>query len=171
MIGGPTKFGMRNPNAPAELDRLAFLIGEWRCDARFLGEDGSWQKFRAEWVGRFALDGYAVADEFRLLDGAGRLLVLGLNLRTYEPARKKWYMRWLQALEGSWTDLAPEEFGGAQFNGRSFSYIFREPMVRHAYTRATYTPDSESQFTWKGERSNDRTTWSEFMEIVAHREE
>jgi hypothetical protein len=170
-MSGPIKFGVRNPNAPAELDRLAFLIGEWRCDARLLGENGSWQSFRAEWVGRLGLDGYAVADEFRLIDGAGKLLVLGFNLRTYDPSRKRWNMRWLHALEGSWTDLAPEEFGGVQFNGRSFSYVFREPMVQRAYTRATYTPDSESQFTWKGERSNDRTTWAEFMEIVAHREE
>lgn len=28
------KFGKVNPNAPAELSRFAFLIGECRCDAK-----------------------------------------------------------------------------------------------------------------------------------------
>jgi hypothetical protein len=164
------EFGVRNSLAPAELDRFAFLIGRWRCDARFFADDGTEQRFRAEWVGRYVLDGYAIGDEYRMFDASGKLLVLGVNLRTYESARKKWNIRWLQALEGSWTDLAPEEFGGVQFCGRSLSYIFREPMAPHTYSRVTYTSNSETHFTWRGERSNDLEKWNEFMVIEARRE-
>lgn len=38
-----------------------------------------------------------------------------------------------------------------------------------AYTRATYTNISETQFTWRGEKSDDGKEWSEFMVIEAYR--
>jgi hypothetical protein len=30
--------------------------------------DGQWQTFEATWLGRFILDGYAIADEYRMTD-------------------------------------------------------------------------------------------------------
>src|SRR5262249_13900188 len=94
---------------------------------------------------------------------------LGINLRTYEAARQTWNMKWLNALAGTWVDLGPEELGGVRFDGRSIIYEFREPVAAHAYTRATYTNLSDDYFTWRGEKSSDRKSWSEFMVIEAHR--
>lgn len=34
----------QNPKAPPELSQFAFIIGEWQCDARVKGEDGTWQR-------------------------------------------------------------------------------------------------------------------------------
>ena len=43
---------------------------------------------RAFFVGRcFILDGYAIADEYRMTNSAGGLTVLGSILRTYDPAK------------------------------------------------------------------------------------
>src|SRR5512138_1518309 len=78
--------GNLNPNAPAALARLAFLVGNWRCDARVRSSNGDWQTFQGTWVGRFILDGYAIADEYRMTDRSGRLIVLGVNLRAYDAA-------------------------------------------------------------------------------------
>jgi len=66
-------------------------------------------------------------------------------------------------------DLGPEELGGVTFDGESIVYIFREPAAGHAYTRATYTNISEAHFTWRGEKSDDGKTWSEFMLVEAYR--
>ena len=163
------EFGSRHPNAPPELERFAFLIGRWRCDARVRSDEGEWQSFTADWVGRFILDGYAVADEYRMTRPSGELIVLGVNLRTYDAASGTWNLRWLNALAGTWTDLASPELGGVRFDGRSVVYAFKEPVGDHAYTRATYTNISGDSFTWKGEKSDDGKAWTDFMVVEALR--
>jgi hypothetical protein len=165
------RFGEPNPDAPPELSRFAFLIGNWRCDARVRLDSGEWQTFEATWVGRYILDGYAIADEYRMTDSSGKLIVLGVNFRVYDPARKTWNLKWLHAQTGAWVDLGPEELGGVRFDGPSVVYVFREPMAAHAYTRATYTSVSDERFTWRGEKSSDGKTWSEFMVLDAYRSE
>ncbi len=158
-------YGKPNPNAPPELARFAFLIGRWGCEGRAQTPDGEWHNYKASWVGRYILDGYVIEDEYRMTDSAGKLIVLGNNYRSYDAATRAWNIRWLDALSGSWTVLASPELGGATFDGRSVSYVFREPTAGHAFTRATYTSVSPKQFTWRGEKSSDRQSWTEFMTI------
>lgn len=160
-----------NPNAPAELSRFGFLIGRWRCDAKLMSANGEWQTFHATWVGHYILDGYAIADEYRMSDSSGKLIVLGMNFRSYDAAKQTWNIKWLNALAGTWVDLGPEELGGVTSRGQSIVYAFKEPVAAHSYTRATYTNVSKTHFTWRGEKSNDGKTWSEFMVVEAYRTE
>jgi hypothetical protein len=162
------EFGERNQNAPEELSRFAFLIGRWQCEAKATSDDGVWRTFDATWVGRFLLDGYAIADEYRMTDSAGKRIVLGVNLRAYDRVRRIWNIKWLNALAGTWVDLGPEELGGVHFDGQSIIYAFKEPIAGHTYTRATYTNISPSHFTWRGEKSDDGKTWSELMIVEAY---
>ena len=163
------EFGKPNPKAPAALSRFAFLIGRWRCEARVSSANGEWQTLQATWLGRFILDGYAIADEYRMTGSSGELIVLGMNLRTYDATKQIWNIKWLNALAGTWVDLGPEELGGVTFDGQSIIYAFKEPVAAHAYTRASYTNISEKHFTWRGEKSDDGKTWSEFMVLEAYR--
>jgi hypothetical protein len=165
------EFGNPNPNAPAALSRFAFLIGRWRCEARVRSAEGEWQTFEARWLGRFILDGYAIADEYRMTGSSGELIVLGMNLRTYDATKQIWNIKWLNALAGTWVDLGPEELGGVTFDGPSIIYAFKEPVAAHAYTRATYTNISQTHFTWRGEKSDDGKAWSEFMVVEGYRSE
>ncbi len=163
------EYGARNPNAPDALSRFEFLLGRWRCDARVRSATDDWQSFQASWLGRFILDGYAIADEYRMTGAAGELVVYGLNVRSYDAARLTWNIRWLNALDGTWTDLASPELGGVRFDGGSIVYAFKEPAAGHAYTRATYTNISDGHFTWRGEKSDDGTAWGDFMVVEAYR--
>jgi hypothetical protein len=163
------EFGQPNSNAPAELSKFAFLIGRFQCRAKVRLDSGDWQPFDATWEGRWILDGWAIADEYRMTDSSGKLIVLGMNFRTFDSARKRWNLKWLDALSGGWVDLGPEKLGGVQIEGNSVRYVFEEPMAAHPYTRATYTRVSDTHFTWRGERSDDLETWSEFMVLDAHR--
>jgi hypothetical protein len=169
MSGVDEELHKANPNAPSEISRFAFLLGRWRCQANLKADNGEWLKFNAEWAGRFILDGYAIADEYRMTNPAGELIVLGMNIRSYDAERRRWQIRWLNAMAGTWTDLASEELGGVAFEGQSVKYAFKEPMAAHAYTRATYTVHSETHFTWRGEKSADAQAWSEFMVVEAFR--
>jgi hypothetical protein len=163
-------FGKLNPKAPVELSRFAFLIGRWQCEAKLMSGNGAWQTFTAVWLGRYILDGYAIADEYRMPGPSGDLIVLGLNLRTYDVAKRTWNIRWLNGLAGDWTDLVSEQLGGVKVDGSSIIYAFKEPVAGHAYTRATYTTHSQTHFTWRGEKSDDAKSWSEFMIVEARRD-
>lgn len=172
MHQGKQEFGKLNPNAPVELSQFAFLIGNWSFEARVKVADGPSQSFNGTWLGRYILDGYAIADEYRMTDLSGKLIVLGLNLRTYDASKQTWNIKWLNAQTGTWMDLAPSELGKVRSNGQSMIYAFKEmaPLDRaHAYTRVTYTKVSETHFTWRGEKSADGNAWSEFMVIECHR--
>jgi len=112
------EFGRPNPNAPAALSRFAFLIGKWRCEAKLKSADESWQTLEAAWLGRFILDGYAIADEYRMMSSSGELIVLGMNFRTYDAVKRTWNIRWLNGLAGDWTDLMSEQLGGVKVDGK-----------------------------------------------------
>lgn len=163
------KSGKPNPHAPPELSLFAFLTGKWRGEARLKREDGAWDSLQAFWEGNYILDGYAIADEYRMLTPSGELLVLGMNFRCYDAAKKAWNLKWLNALAGTWTDLGPEELGGVLADGEAISYRMKEPVAHHAWTRATYTGISADRFTWRGERSDDGKTWELFLVIELHR--
>ncbi|HEY0702038.1 MAG TPA: hypothetical protein VGD60_04655 [Candidatus Acidoferrales bacterium] len=161
--------GGLNPKAPAELARFAFLVGQWSGDAKLKRADGGTDRLKVEWDGRYVLDGYAIQDDYRMTSVAGELVVLGMNVRAYDSEKKKWNMKWLNALAGDWTDLGTDEMGGVRVDEKTISYVVKEPMAAHALTRITFTNDSAEQFTWRGEKSNDGKTWEEFLTIELHR--
>jgi hypothetical protein len=163
-------FGRRNPNAPPELERFDFLIGRFRCKAKLTHDGEGWQTYDATWTGRYILEGYAIADEYRMSDASGRTVVLGINVRAYDAQSQTWNIKWLDALSGQWWDLGPADRGGITFDGPSIVYAFRESMMEHAFTRATYTTVADGRFSWCGESSDDAKSWSKFMVIDAARE-
>ncbi len=163
------KYGKLNPNAPPELSRFAFLIGKWRCEARLKREEGAWEDLQATWEGRYILDGYVIADEYRMTKPTGELLVLGINLRSYDAKEKTWVLKWLNALAGTWVDLGPKRLGGVQADEKAITYVIEEPVGPHKFTRATYTDISENHFTWRGERSDEGKEWEELLVIEVYR--
>jgi hypothetical protein len=115
------------------------------------------------------LNGYAIEDEYRMTGSVGELIVLGMNIRTYDVIKQIWNIKWLQALAGKWVDLRPNELGGVRFDGQSIIYAYNEPMAAHAFTRAAYTNNSKMHFTWRGELSGDVKIGSEFMVVEVYR--
>jgi len=158
-----------NPDAHPALSQFAFLIGDWRCQAHLRLDSGDWQTFDACWRARYILSGFVIADEYRMVGPSGKLIVLGMNFRAYDPAHRAWHIKWLNAISGTWTDLGPKELGGIRFDGQSIVYVFKEPVASHAYTRATYANISADHFTWRAEKSVDGNTWSEFMVVECDR--
>ena len=163
------KHSQPNPKAPVELSQFAFLLGKWRGEAKLKQDDGTSYTLKAIWESRYILDGYVIADEYRMTTPSGELLVLGMNFRSYDATKKVWNLKWLNALSGTWTDLGSDELGGVVVNAQSISYLMKEPVARHAFTRATYTNISADHFTWLGERSDDGETWEQFLVIELDR--
>lgn len=165
-----TAYGNPNPEAPPELAQFAFIIGEWHCDVRVKGEDGIWQTYRATWVGRYILDGYVIADEYRMENPAGELVVHGMNFRSYSAEKRTWMMRWLDATRSFWVELGPEELGGVRVSADTITFNLIDRFASDAIGRVTFSNISADRFTWREEKSTDQgRTWTEFVAIEAQR--
>ena len=165
-----TDYGKLNPEAPPELSQFAFIIGAWRCDVRVKGEDGTWQSYQATWVGRYILDGYVIADEYRMTNQAGELVVHGMNFRSYSVEKKSWIMRWLDGTRSFWVELGPEALGGVRVDAGSITFKLIDRFAPDALSRVTFSNISADRFEWREEKSLDAgTTWTEFVAIEAHR--
>lgn len=163
------EYGSPNPQSPPELSQFAFIIGEWLCDARVKREDGAWQKYQATWIGRYILDGYVIADEYRMTNQTGEQVVHGMNFRSFNVEKKAWVMRWLNST-GFWLELGPEELGGVRVTPDTITFNLIDTYTPNALSRVTFSDISESRFTWRSEVSADQgRTWAEFMVIEANR--
>jgi hypothetical protein len=169
-MSSDTAYSGPNPKAPPELSQFAFLIGSWRCDVRVKATDGPWQEYRATWVGRYILDGYAIADEYRMINEAGELIVHGMNFRSYSVDRRTWVMRWLDATRSSWVELGPERLGGVRVSQETITFNLVDIFAPDAISRVTFSNISPDHFTWREDKSLDQgRTWTEFVVIDAHR--
>jgi len=81
MAAGPaiTTYGERNPQAPDELDLFSFLVGKWIGRKRL--ENESYAEWT--WIGRYGLNGTAIADELHAVGPDGKEY-LGGTLRHFD---------------------------------------------------------------------------------------
>jgi hypothetical protein len=80
-----TTYGERNANAPDQLDLFSFLVGKWEGTGRARLEDGSHAGFQLTWIGRYILNGMAIADEFHGQTPDGKPY-LGISLRHFDTS-------------------------------------------------------------------------------------
>jgi hypothetical protein len=108
-------------------------------------------------------------DEYRMTGSSRELIVLSMNLRTYDATKQSWNVKWLNALAGTCGDLGPEELARVAFNGQSIIYASNRrwaPTLMCAPLKRTFP---KKRFTRRGEKSDDGNTWSEFMVVEAYR--
>ncbi len=83
-------YGVRNPAAPAELDAFSFLVGKWKGSAKVRLENGDYTQYDTLWIGRYVLNGMAIADEGYAVDSDGASTLGGYTLRFFDPSNKSW---------------------------------------------------------------------------------
>lgn len=168
---------MPNTRAPRELVTFDFLVGSWECESHVRGPDGGVRTHPATWVGRYILDGFCIADEFRQQGPAGEVAMLGQTYRSFNTEARAWVMKWLDALDATWLDLGPDDLGGVTVRDGTISYRHRRPRGRsgrlfplQSLFRVTFFDIAETQFRWRSELSTDNgETWAEVQVIDARR--
>jgi hypothetical protein len=84
-----TTYGERNPGSPNELEAFAFLVGKWQGTGKVRLPDGKVAEFSGvSWIGRYILEGTAIADELHAAYPDGRPF-LGISLRQYDASTKE----------------------------------------------------------------------------------
>jgi hypothetical protein len=90
-----TTYGARNAQAPSQLDLFSFLVGKWQGGGKTKLADGSYATFEGvTWIGRYVLNGMAIADEFHSATPDGKPY-LGISLRQFDPQHRTWVIEYL----------------------------------------------------------------------------
>src|SRR5262245_10666833 len=84
-----TGYGEMSSRAPQELSAFAFLIGKWDGTGKTRLPDGKVVEYPITWIGRYILDGTAIADEGHGTAPDGTRSV-GITFRQYDRERKAW---------------------------------------------------------------------------------
>jgi len=87
-------YGVRNSAAPVELDAFSFFVGKWKGVAKVRLEDGRDAEFEWTWIGRYVLDGMAIADELHVAGSDGSAY-LGITLRHFDAVKRSWIIEFL----------------------------------------------------------------------------
>jgi hypothetical protein len=123
-----TTYGERNPNAPSELAVFAFLIGKWQGTGTVTLENGKVAEFPVTWIGRYILDGYAIADEGHSFfpDGSP---ALGITLRQYDTNRKTWIVEFLNVSNSFLRKQVNGRSGSVTVDGRTVTVASESPEM------------------------------------------
>jgi uncharacterized protein DUF1579 len=153
-----TIYGERSPRAPRELDVFAFLIGKWDGRGRTRLPDGKVAEYPVAWIGRYVLDGTAIADEAHgpYPDATP---ALGISLRQYDQSRKTWVIEFLNVSESFLRRQVHHGTGSVAVNGRTVTVTSGSSgiVVREHYV----VPDADN-WVYRLDSSNDGgRSWNE----------
>jgi hypothetical protein len=146
-----TSYGAASPNAPAQLLAFSFLIGKWDGTGKTKLPDGTFAEFPVTWIGRYILDGTAIADEMHAPAPDGTPY-LGISFRQYDPGRKNWTIEYLNVSGSFLRKQVNGAAGSVSLNGRDVTVASESPGVR---ILEHYLVADDQHFTYKLDVSND----------------
>ena len=136
-----TIHGERSPRAPRELDVFAFIIGKWDGRGRTRLPDGKVAEYPVAWIGRYILDGTAIADEGHAPSPDGTPF-LGITFRQYDLSRKTWVIEFLNVSGSFLRRQVHHGTGSVAVSGRTVTVTSESPgiVVREHYV----VPDADN---------------------------
>lgn len=144
-----TVYGELNPNAPAELATFAFLIGTWSGSARTRDAKGEYSDYQFQWIGRYVLDGMAIADEMRIPGGA----VQGMSFRSYDTASNSWVIEYLNFNRSFVRRQVNAQSGDVRREAGNVTIL--QPGPDGTLMREVYTVLDAGHFTYSMDQSAD----------------
>jgi Protein of unknown function (DUF1579) len=154
-----TTYGERNPSAPKELGVFSFLIGKWQGTGNTRLPDGKVAEFSGvSWIGRYVLDGTAIADELHAAYPDGRP-ALGITLRQYDASRKTWIVEFLNVSDSFLRKQVNTGSGSVTVNGRNVTVNSESPGMS---VREHYLVADQDNFVYRLDVSTDGgRSWNE----------
>jgi hypothetical protein len=90
-----TPYGHQNPQAPRQLSDFSFLVGKWQGSGKTRLANGTYAQFSGvTWIGRYILNGMAIADEFHASTPDGKAY-LGISFRQFDPQHHSWIIEYM----------------------------------------------------------------------------
>ena len=146
-----TTYGEKSPNAPKELGVFSFLIGQWQGTGKTRLPDGKVAEFGGlSWIGRYVLEGTAIADEMHATYPDGRP-ALGITLLQYDARRKTWIVEFLNVSESFLRKQVNGASGTVSVNGRTVTVASGGPTS----IREHYLVVDQNNFVYRLDLSTD----------------
>ena len=159
-VSDPTKtvYGEIGANAPPELRVFAFLIGKWDGKGKTRLADGTFAEYPVTWIGRYILNGTAIADEAHG-PGPDGSPYLGISLRQYDAVRKTWIIEFLNVTGSFLRKQVNADAGAVSTTGQSVLVVSESPAYK---VREHYLVPDQNHFTYRLDVSSDGgKSWNE----------
>jgi hypothetical protein len=140
----------------AKLGLYSWLVGHWTLDAVVHTDDGGKHEGQGEVHAGWVLEGRAIQDVW-ILPG----VFYGTTLRVYDPGIDAWHILWSDPLR----QYYGRQIGRAR--GRDIEQVGKNDAGEA--TRWSFSEITSRSFRWRGERSQDETTWQLQAEFFARR--
>jgi hypothetical protein len=153
-----TSYGEKSPRTPEQLNTFAFLIGKWDGTGRTRLPDGKVAEYPVTWIGRYILDGTAIADEVHapFPDGSPSL---GITFRQYDPNRETWVIEFLNVSGSFLRRQVSQGTGSVTVNGRNVTVASGSPGIA---VREHYRVADDDNWVFRLDVSNDGgKSWDE----------
>ena len=153
-----TTYGERNPGAPKELAVFSFLVGKWQGSGKARLPDGNVVEFGGvSWIGRYILDGMAIADEGHAAGPDGSPY-LGITFRQYDPGRKAWIVEFLNVTGSFLRKQVNVRSGSVKVNGQTVTVASEGPTQ----SREHYQVVDQDHWVYRMDLSTDGgRSWDE----------
>jgi hypothetical protein len=146
-----TTYGARSREAPPELDVFSFLVGKWQGIGKTKAPDGTSVQFDVSWIGRYILNGTAIADEFHSLSPDGSPY-LGISLRAFDSQHGCWIIEYLNVSNSFLRRQVNAHSGSVQHTGNRVVVISGDGQTR---IREDYQRAEDTHFTYSMATSPD----------------
>lgn len=133
-----------------QLKKLDFFIGEWLLETKDIQPDGSFKKGTAKSSVSYILDGYAIQDDYRVLDENNEVVFRGTSIRSFNSKTGKFQIVWIMPGFTGLTDITAE-FMGSRLVGNGKGYDENGPFIE----RFEYYNISKDRYAFKMDRSYD----------------
>ena len=162
-----TSYGAIATHAPQELRLFAFLIGKWHGQGKTQLPDGKFAEYPVTWIGRYILDGTAIADEAHG-PGPDGSQYLGISLRQYDAPRKTWIVEFLNVTGSFLRKQVNAGAGAVTATGQNVTVTSASPGID---IREHYLVPDRDHFTYRLDVSSDGgKSWNEGqVEMSFHR--
>lgn len=148
-------FGKLNPNAPPETAEFSFMIGEFDCDDKTLGQDGKWTESRVVWNSTYFLNGSGIMDRFWSEQ------VVATGTRIFDKKNGKWIVNYFQT--------SPAYFAGVWEGKKEGEKMIMRAPRGEGESRLTFHNITENSFDWVGESVTKEGKASPFWIITCKR--
>ena len=153
-----TTYGERNPGSPNELGVFAFLIGKWEGTGKTRLANGAFAEYPVSWIGRYVLDGFAIADEVHAPAPDGTPY-MGITLRQYDANRKTWIVEFLNVSNSFLRKQVNGGSGAVTVDGQTVTVSSESPEMS---IREHYLVADRDQFVYRLDVSTDNgRSWNE----------
>jgi len=146
-----TTYGQRHAQAPGELSLFSFLVGKWKGNGKTRLPDGSDVHWELTWIGRYILNGMAIADEFHSLAPDGSPY-LGISLRHFDTTHNAWVIEYLNVSNSFLRRQVNPRAGSVSGDAGAIVIISEDGQTR---IREHYRVTDQNHFSYSTDMSRD----------------